>query len=407
MSEGKIKLSWIIQKILPVKSARIVRLAFQSIISYNTHSMPHPTEIIEVSNRPDNVLPEDAIIPELPIDDVALLFNVPGEDIQVYEEPTEGQLEQIEQQPENPNDSSDCLEGIDTSELVTMYIKEIYNIPLLTKEQEHELAIRIEAGLSAREEMAETLVDKRRTPELRQRIEDGQAARDQLVLANTRLVISNAKRYIGRGLPFLDLIQEGNIGLMRAVKEFKYYLGFKFSTYATYWIRQTILREISEHSRTIRLPVRLGDVMNRLKRLQNHLAQQLGRAPTIQELADASGFTPKKITAMFTNTRKPVSLEAPIDDDEERDLGDSVPSNDVPPQEVVETKLLREILTAALSTIPPRQALVLRLRSEGLTLKEVGERMGITRERVRQIEEQALRRLDILGIREQLRDARI
>jgi len=224
------------------------------------------------------------------------------------------------------------------------------------------------------------------------------------------LVISVAKKYIGRGVPFLDLIQEGNIGLMRAAKKFDYKRGFKFSTYATWWIRQAVTRAIADQGRTIRVPVHMGDQISRLRRVQNQLKQRYAREPTMQELAEFLDVPLKKVEEMLKASRRPLSLEMPIDDEGESMLGDFIEDSDSPaPDDTASHNLLKEQLDAVLGTLPPREVRVLQLRyglldGKTCTLEEVGRKMGVTRERVRQIEAQALRRLRHPGVAITLRE---
>ncbi|HMK07798.1 MAG TPA: sigma-70 family RNA polymerase sigma factor, partial [Anaerolineales bacterium] len=241
-------------------------------------------------------------------------------------------------------------------------------------------------------------------------IEDGWAAREHLITANSRLVISVAKKYMGRGVPFLDLIQEGNIGLIRAAKKFDYRRGHKFSTYATWWIRQAVTRAIADQGRTIRVPVHMGDQINKLLRISHQLTQRLGRDPSTDELADALTVTPKKVENMIQVARRPLSLETPTDEEEDSVLGDFIEDEESPaPAETVTQSLLREHLHEVLNTLPPREVRILQLRyglldGQSYTLEEVGRKMGVTRERVRQIEAQALSRLRHPSHRRRLSD---
>ena len=306
--------------------------------------------------------------------------------------------------------SFDDLVNIDTDDTIGLYLKEVSRVPLLDAEEEVELAQRIERGRMAREELARGNVSSRRRVELRKLIEDGWAAREHLITANSRLVISVAKKYMGRGVPFLDLIQEGNIGLIRATKKFDYRRGHKFSTYATWWIRQAVTRAIADQGRTIRVPVHMGDQINKLLRIQHQLTQRLGREPTVDELAIALDVLPKKVENMIQVARRPLSLETPTDDEEDSVLGDFIEDNDAPPPDETATyNLLREHLEEVLNGLPPREVRILQLRyglldGQAYTLEEVGRKMGVTRERVRQIEAQALSRLRHPTIRRKLRD---
>jgi RNA polymerase primary sigma factor len=302
------------------------------------------------------------------------------------------------------------LANIDTDDTIGLYLKEVGRVPLLTAEEEVELAQRIERGRLAREELARGNVTPRRRQELQRLIEDGWAAREHLITANSRLVISVAKKYMGRGVPFLDLIQEGNIGLIRAAKKFDYRRGHKFSTYATWWIRQAVTRAIADQGRTIRVPVHMGDQINKLLRVQHQLTQRLGRDPSVDELAEALEVTPQKVENMIQVARRPLSLETPTDDEEDSVLGDFIQDDELPaPDDTATYNLLREHLESVLDGLPPREVRILQLRyglldGQAYTLEEVGRKMGVTRERVRQIEAQALSRLRHPAIRRKLRE---
>ncbi len=310
---------------------------------------------------------------------------------------------------ERTNDG--LLEAIEADDTVGLYLKEIGRVPLLTAPQEVDLAQRMERGREARERLQS---EADLTPEeqecLHLLVEDGLAAREHLINANSRLVISVAKKYIGRGVPFLDLIQEGNIGLIRAARKFDWRRGHKFSTYATWWIRQAVTRAIADQGRTIRVPVHMGDQINRLLRASHQLTQELGRDPTVAELAEALNVTVRKAEQMIQVARRPISLETPTDDEEESVLGDFIPDEDSPaPVEMVTNKMLRAQLEEILSTLPLREVRILQLRyglldGETYTLEEVGRKLGVTRERVRQIEAQALSRLRLPAHARKLRD---
>lgn len=302
------------------------------------------------------------------------------------------------------------LTDIDTNDMVGLYLKQAAEVPLLTQQEEIDLAKAIERGRDARDELAHGGAPIEHRDELRRYIEDGTRARERLIISNSRLVISVAKKYIGRGVPFLDLIQEGNIGLMRAAKKFDYKRGFKFSTYATWWIRQAVTRAIADQGRTIRVPVHMGDQISRLRRVQNQLKQRYAREPTMQELAEFLDVPLKKVEEMLKASRRPLSLEMPIDDEGESMLGDFIEDSDSPaPDDTASHNLLKEQLDAVLGTLPPREVRVLQLRyglldGKTCTLEEVGRKMGVTRERVRQIEAQALRRLRHPGVAITLRE---
>ncbi|MBM3152668.1 MAG: sigma-70 family RNA polymerase sigma factor [Chloroflexi bacterium] len=328
-------------------------------------------------------------------------------------EPPEDELaaaEEAEVAAEPEISIDDYLANIDTDDTIGLYLKEVSRVPLLTANEEVDLAQRIERGRMAREELARGNVTTRRRQELRRLIEDGWAAREHLITANSRLVISVAKKYMGRGVPFLDLIQEGNIGLIRATKKFDYRRGHKFSTYATWWIRQAVTRAIADQGRTIRVPVHMGDQINKLLRVQHQLTQRLGREPSVEELANALEVPPKKVENMIQVARRPLSLETPTDDEEDSVLGDFIEDDEAaPPDDTATYNLLREHLSDVLSGLPPREVRILQLRyglldGQAYTLEEVGRKMGVTRERVRQIEAQALSRLRHPTVRRKLRD---
>jgi RNA polymerase primary sigma factor len=265
------------------------------------------------------------------------------------------------------------LEGVTVDDPVRMYLKEIGRVALLTADEEVELAKRIEEG--------------------------DEEARRKLAEANLRLVVSIAKRYVGRGMLFLDLIQEGNLGLLKAVEKFDYRKGYKFSTYATWWIRQAVTRAIADQARTIRIPVHMVETINKLMRISRQLLQEYGREPSIEEIADAMGMTEDKVREILKIAQEPVSLETPIGEEEDSHLGDFIEDEDVlAPVDAVSFYLLKEQLEDVLGTLTPREERVLRLRfglddGRPRTLEEVGKEFGVTRERIRQIEAKALRKL--------------
>ncbi len=326
------------------------------------------------------------------------------------EEPDEEELSDVLTDEEETLPTDD-LANIDTDDTIGLYLKEVSRVPLLNNiEEEVVLAKRIEAGREARAELAKSNLSAARRQELHDMIKDGAAARDHLITANSRLVISVAKKYMGRGVPFLDLIQEGNIGLIRATKKFEYQRGHKFSTYATWWIRQAVTRAIADQGRTIRVPVHMGDQINKLLRVQHQLTQKLGRDPSVEELAEALEVPPKKVENMIQVARRPLSLETPTDDEEDSVLGDFIEDDEAPPPDDTATyNLLKQHLVEVLDALPPREVRILQLRyglldGQAYTLEEVGRKMGVTRERVRQIEAQALTRLRHPSVRRKLRD---
>ncbi len=300
--------------------------------------------------------------------------------------------------------------AIETDDTVGLYLKEIGRIPLLTAEEEVSLAKRIERGKHAMKRLQKDSVVPKKRQDLEFVLIDAKAAREHLITANSRLVISVAKKYIGRGVPFLDLIQEGNIGLIRAARKFDYHRGHKFSTYATWWIRQAVTRAIADQGRTIRVPVHMGDQINKMLRVSHQLTQDLGRDPTTDELGDALNVTAKKVESIIQIARRPLSLETPTDEEEDSVLGDFIQDEDSPePVEIATHNLLKEQIADVLNGLPPREVRILQLRyglldGESYTLEEVGKKMGVTRERVRQIEAQALSRLRHPTHRRKLRD---
>ncbi len=296
-----------------------------------------------------------------------------------------------------------------SSDTVGLYLKEMSRVPLLSTEEEIELAKRMQAGINAQKRLKKNPTHPL-AADWAMTIQEGLDARDHLVKANTRLVVSIAKRYMSRGVPFLDLIQEGNLGLMKAVEKFDYTRGFRFSTYATWWIRQTITRAIADQGRTIRVPVHMSDRIRRLYRVARELEQQHGRKPSIDEIAEEMQETPRKIEWMLKVSWQPLSLEYPVGDDDDSELGNFIENDSVPtPAETANNNMLCEKIEELLATLTPREARILRLRfglanGRSYTLEEVGQKFGLTRERIRQIEGRALRRLRHPRRSRQLRD---
>lgn len=302
-------------------------------------------------------------------------------------------------------------DGVSLEDPVRMYLKEIGKVPLLTAEEEISLAKEMEAGAVATEkieiltERLKTAEDEEKTDledEIRiQKIieEQGADAKKRLAEANLRLVVSIAKRYVGRGMLFLDLIQEGNLGLIKAVEKFDYRKGYKFSTYATWWIRQAITRAIADQARTIRIPVHMVETINKLIRVSRQLLQELGREPTPEEIAEEMNMPPERVREILKISQEPVSLETPIGEEEDSHLGDFLPDDNVPvPADAAAFTLLKEQLVEVLGTLTEREQKVLRLRfglddGRARTLEEVGKEFNVTRERIRQIEAKALRKL--------------
>jgi RNA polymerase primary sigma factor len=299
-----------------------------------------------------------------------------------------------------------------TNDPVRMYLKEIGRVSLLTAQEEVDLAKRIEAGLEAQTKLmeSEAVVPEERSATLEWTYHDGAVAKRHLVEANLRLVVSIAKRYVGRGMAFLDLIQEGNLGLIRAVEKFDYAKGFKFSTYATWWIRQAITRAIADQARTIRIPVHMVETINKLARIQRQLLQDLGREPTAEEIARQMELPPEKVREIQKISQEPVSLETPIGEEEDSHLGDFIEDAEaVVPLERASFKLLQEQLESVLHTLSKREKEVIRLRfglvdGQPRTLEEVGKKFGVTRERIRQIESKTLSKLRHPSRSQKLRD---
>ena len=300
------------------------------------------------------------------------------------EEPDPSSEELLTVEDEQLLDPSELYDTLDTSDPVRLYLKEIGNVPMLTASEEIECARRLRQG--------------------------DDAAYRRMVEANLRLVVSVAKRFTGRGLSFLDLIQEGNLGLIKAVKKYDPEKGFKLSTYATWWIRQAISRSIADHSRTIRIPVHMVDVMNRVSRATHKLVQELGREPSAQELSEELGITVERLTELRQISQEPISLQTPVGDEEESSLGDFISgAKELEPAVVVDDIMMRDEIDRMLKTLSARSELIIRLRygmEDGrlYTLEEIGEKLGITRERVRQIESKALRQLRVRSKSKILRD---
>jgi RNA polymerase primary sigma factor len=326
------------------------------------------------------------------------------------------EVEKVEPAPDVDEDRVRARREVDmamkapTNDPVRMYLKEIGRVALLTAQEEVDLAMRIEAGELATEQLVAGKLSDDKSFELRYIERDGAHAKRHLVEANLRLVVSIAKRYVGRGMAFLDLIQEGNLGLIRAVEKFDYAKGFKFSTYATWWIRQAITRAIADQARTIRIPVHMVETINKLVRMQRQLLQDFGREPTAEEIAIQMELTPAKVREIQKISQEPVSLETPIGEEEDSHLGDFIEDSDaVVPLERASFKLLQEQLESVLLTLSEREKEVIRLRfglvdGQPRTLEEVGKKFGVTRERIRQIESKTLSKLRHPSRSQKLRD---
>jgi len=308
------------------------------------------------------------------------------------------------------DDETYDLSRISSDDTVGLYLREMARVPLLTIEEEVRLAKSLEAGRRAQQILSNDGSNPAEREGLERQIEEGLAARVHLIKANTRLVVSIAKKYMGRGVPFLDLIQEGNLGLMKAVEKFDYNRGYRFSTYATWWIRQTITRAIADQGRTIRVPVHMSDRIRRLYNTARQLEQEYGRRPTPEEIAAEMNVEPRKVQWMLKVSWRPLSLERPVGEDEDSELGSFIEDEATPtPTQSAYQHLLGEKVEEMLATLSPREARILRLRfgllnGRSYTLEEVGQKFGLTRERIRQIEGKALRRLRHPRRSRQLRD---
>ena len=349
-------------------------------------------------------------------------INNLGIDLAAEEEPPElnddGEppLEEIEEIPEEEIvDPNTLIDSFGLDDPVRMYLKEIGKVNLLTADEETELAKAMTAGMEMKnmletmEREGEPISDEMRA-EAEKSIKAGEAAQKRLAEANLRLVVSIAKRYVGRGMLFLDLIQEGNLGLIKAVEKFDYTKGYKFSTYATWWIRQAITRAIADQARTIRIPVHMVETINKVIRVSRQLLQELGHDPAPEEIAEEMGMPVDKVREILKIAQEPVSLETPIGEEEDSHLGDFIPDEDASePSEAASFTLLKEQLVEVLGTLTPREEKVLRLRfgiedGRSRTLEEVGKEFNVTRERIRQIEAKALRKLRHPSRSKKLRD---
>ncbi len=326
------------------------------------------------------------------------LADLPDED----NEPAIEEITEIEE--EELVDPNTLVDSFNIDDPVRMYLKEIGKVPLLTAEQEVDLATVMSAGREAEERVAQAEADGVTLPEeelaaLKKQIKSGEKAKQQLAEANLRLVVSIAKRYVGRGMLFLDLIQEGNLGLIKAVEKFDYTKGYKFSTYATWWIRQAITRAIADQARTIRIPVHMVETINKVIRVSRQLLQELGHDPSPEEISAEINMPVDKVREILKIAQEPVSLETPIGEEEDSHLGDFIPDEGASePSEAASFTLLKEQLVDVLGTLTPREEKVLKLRfgiedGRTRTLEEVGKEFNVTRERIRQIEAKALRKL--------------
>ena len=381
-------------------------------------------ELLALAKKKKNVLEYQEIVDffaDLPLEDDQLdkvleVLEQSGIDVlRIMDEDDDVEDEEIilseEDEVDVENIDLSVPDGISIEDPVRMYLKEIGKVPLLTAEEEIELAQKMEDGVKAAEKIAElkkTLEDcsEEEKAEINKQIEEqqeiadiGEDSKKKLAEANLRLVVSIAKRYVGRGMLFLDLIQEGNLGLIKAVEKFDYRKGYKFSTYATWWIRQAITRAIADQARTIRIPVHMVETINKLIRVSRQLLQELGREPTPEEIAEEMNMPVDRVREILKISQEPVSLETPIGEEEDSHLGDFIQDHNVPvPSDAAAFTLLKEQLVEVLGTLTEREQKVLRLRfglddGRARTLEEVGKEFNVTRERIRQIEAKALRKL--------------
>lgn len=356
-------------------------------------------------SKPDKTTEDDSVEADASLSDDELLEGIPQEELKAAAEITVPRVSSKTKTARTRKYNSDNSVAMLTGDPVRMYLKEIGKVSLLTAAEEVDLAMKIEAGveamaqLDASEEEGGVPLEHRERRRLSRIEQVGLDAKQQLIEANLRLVVSIAKRYVGRGMLFLDLIQEGNLGLIRAVEKFDYTKGFKFSTYATWWIRQAITRAIADQARTIRIPVHMVETINKLVRIQRQLLQSLGREPTPEEIAEEMGLTPERVREIQKISQEPVSLETPIGEEEDSQLGDFIEDDAaVVPPDAASFSMLQEQLAKTLEGLAERERKVITLRfgledGHPRTLEEVGREFGVTRERIRQIESKTLAKL--------------
>lgn len=356
-------------------------------------------------SKPDKTTEDDSVEADASLSDDELLEGIPQEELKAAAEITVPRVSSKTKTARTRKYNSDNSVAMLTGDPVRMYLKEIGKVSLLTAAEEVDLAMKIEAGveamaqLDASEEEGGVPLERRERRRLSRIEQVGLDAKQQLIEANLRLVVSIAKRYVGRGMLFLDLIQEGNLGLIRAVEKFDYTKGFKFSTYATWWIRQAITRAIADQARTIRIPVHMVETINKLVRIQRQLLQSLGREPAPEEIAEEMGLTPERVREIQKISQEPVSLETPIGEEEDSQLGDFIEDDAaVVPPDAASFSMLQEQLAKTLEGLAERERKVITLRfgledGHPRTLEEVGREFGVTRERIRQIESKTLAKL--------------
>lgn len=365
----------------------------------DSHADDDDADLVDIHDDVDHDLHDDASL-----SDEELLDGIPEEELKAPGEIAVPKVSSKTKTTRTRKHTADTSVTMLTGDPVRMYLKEIGKVSLLTAAEEIDLAMKIEAGVAATEELEKaeeegTQLERRERRRLTRVEQVGLDAKQQLIEANLRLVVSIAKRYVGRGMLFLDLIQEGNLGLIRAVEKFDYTKGFKFSTYATWWIRQAITRAIADQARTIRIPVHMVETINKLVRIQRQLLQSLGREPTPEEIAEEMGLTPERVREIQKISQEPVSLETPIGEEEDSQLGDFIEDDAaVVPPDAASFSMLQEQLAKTLDGLAERERKVISLRfgledGHPRTLEEVGREFGVTRERIRQIESKTLAKL--------------
>jgi len=341
-----------------------------------------------------------------------LFSRLNGEGIQVLYEDSSKDLDLTAEASDKKKEAEDefDLSEIASDDTISLYLKEMARVPLLKAEEEVALARQFEQGRNARAILRRDGCSPDERKRLQEIVRQGEIARDHLIKANTRLVVSIAKRYLGQGVPFLDLIQEGNLGLIKAVEKFDYHRGHRFSTYATWWIRQAITRALADQGRVIRLPVHLSDRIRKVYQIAQQLEQDWGRKPSPEEIAEELSLPPQKVQWMLRVSQRPLSLEKPVGEEEDSELGSFIKDENSPaPTDTAYQHILQEKLEDILTSLTPREARILRLRfglqdGRSYTLEEVGQKFGLTRERIRQIEHEALDRLRHPSRSRQLRD---
>ncbi len=405
----------------PSKAARVLRAALAkapdpALEMAQPEEEPTLVEELITKGKDQGYLTQDDVLSVFPeaesnLEQLEELYIVLfDEGISVVEAEKAGADDSEESETAKPSPEEFDLSAIGIDDTVSLYLKEISRIPLLNAAQEVEYARGMEIGKRAHYRLNKDHLAPNERTRLEGKVREGEQYRQKLIKANFRLVVSIAKKYIGRGVSFLDLIQEGNIGLIRAVEKFDHHRGFKFSTYATWWIRQAITRAIADQGRTIRVPVHMCERINKLTRVSRQLVQELGREPTSDEIATELNTTSRKVERIIKISQRPLSLEMPVGEEQDSHLGDFIPDDStLGPTDAASHQLLREQMEDILTSLSPREGRVLQLRfglkdGKAHTLEEVGRKFGVTRERIRQIEAKALRKLRHPSRSRKLRD---